>query len=216
MGGIGDVLDPAGVFHDPDVSSEGGRALNTIFDPLDLFGNRAEATQEEMGDIIMQAAREAFESAEGRYEDIKRLQEPFLEYGEEGLEQEYPQEFSERYERDLQEGSNALNRSLAARGLSKSSYAGEQLSDLGLGLTEQELARQHQNKLNKLKIGQMAAGTAGRGGAQFAGSTGDIAAQKGAGIQNAMNAFGNQRAASMQGAGNLFQNLGMWLDDGGA
>jgi len=215
MGGdlsAGDVLDPAGVVTDQDTtSSKKHRMLSTIADPLDIFGERAEDTKEEVSDIINRAAQEAFESAEERYGQIKKLQKPFVEYGKQATEKDVTKPYSQQYQETLEEQGGALNRSLAARGLYDSSYAGEQLSNLALGAAQEEIARQHEDRLNKLKIGQMAAGTAGRGGAQFAGSAGKIGSQKGQGIQNAFQGFGAQRKASLASTGNMAQNFGKMM-----
>ncbi len=189
------------------------RSWSTFFDPLDIAGTRAKDTQDEMQDIIEASAREALASAKGRYAKVEALQRPFVQYGEEALQDTELKPFSQQYFRDLREGGRSINKGLAAKGMSESSFAGENLIDFGLDMANREIATQHQNRLQKMRIGQYASGMTGQAGQQLGSSAVNLAGGHAAGVEEGYNAFGAQRRASLQSAGNAMQSFGSYMDN---
>ncbi len=193
--------------------SKSSRANVTMWDPMDLSGKRAEYTQDTIMDTIARAADEALMSAKKRYKKITALQQPFINYGRKALKDDSIKPFSQQFHRNVEEGGRSINRQMAARGMTESTVSGEQLTDMALSEATNEIARQHQNRMDKMKIGQYATTMLGQAGQQLGQSALNIGQAQGAGIESSFNAYGAQRAASMRSFGNAAQNIGNYYDN---
>lgn len=187
-----------------------GQVGSILGDPMDLFGNRAKysaeqvrKTQEEAFNLQQQAQRDA-------YLKSVQQQQPYYDAGVNALSQlstpgEIP--LSAQYGRDMEQGSRALNRSLAASGQFRSSNAYDKFGQFYNQLSGQEAGRQYNNALAPIKIAQDAMG-AQQGAADTYGA-GMSSAYNNRGNQLAQNAlnYGQQRADAYGTAGNAFNSM---------
>lgn len=163
-----------------------GDTANWITDPLDMFGTRAKAAQDQ-ADAILRGSLDAQAQAQmDAYRKQVGLQQPYYDAGVNALSQlstpgTIP--LSAQYNRDLEQGSRALNRSLAASGQFRSSNAYDKFGQFYNQLSGQEAGRQYNNALAPIKIAQDAMG-----------SMGGAADTYGAGMSNAYNNYGQQGA----------------------
>lgn len=183
----------------------GGTKAGAWFDPIDLLGYQADDAKrkaKEAQDASLSAQERAQKDA---YERQIMQQQPYYDAGVNALAQlstpgTIP--LSAQYGRDLEQGSRALNRSLAASGQFRSSNAYDKFGQFYNQLSGEEMGRQYNNALAPIKIAQDAMGA--MGGAADTYGAGMTSAYNNYGNQNAQNAllYGQRRADSYTNAAN--------------
>lgn len=201
--GVSGVIGPAGqaMMAKEFAGTKGG----AFFDPMDLLGYQADEAKrkaKEAQDAALSAQERAQKDA---YERQILQQKPYYDAGVNALAQlstpgTIP--LSAQYDRDLEQGSRALNRSLAASGQFRSSNAYDKFGQFYNQLSGQEAGRQYNNALAPVKIAQDAMGA--MGGASDTYGAGMTSAYNNYGQQNAQNAllYGQRRADSYTNAAN--------------
>lgn len=176
-------------------------------DPLDVFGRKKRSDELEREKIydMQRAGLSAQEIAQRTaYERSVALQQPYYDAGVNALSQlntpgTIP--LSDQYNRDLEQGSRALNRSLAASGQFRSSNAYDKFGQFYNQLSGQEAGRQYNNALAPIKIAQDSMGAMGGAadtyGAGMAGAYNNYGANM---AQNAL-AYGQRRADQYNNVG---------------
>jgi hypothetical protein len=171
-----------------------------------------------------------------QYEDQKKMFMPFYKTGTGALEDYqkmlhggYEMEESPAAQYQLQQGTKAMNRALAARGLSGSGNAVNRLTELNSSIAASDWSNQYNRLLDAIKIGTGAASSAGQAGQNYANAVSNTANNLGNIYQNNANTLGSiyQNAATginnaMNSAGNNAMGLvstgiksGWWGDGGG-
>lgn len=182
-----------------------GTKAGAFFDPMDLMGYQADEVKrkaKEAQDAALSAQERAQKDA---YERQIMQQKPYYDAGVNALNQlstpgTIP--LSDQYNRDMEQGSRAINRSLAASGQFRSSNAYDKFGDFYNQLSGEEMGRQYNNALAPIKIAQDAMGA--MGGAADTYGAGMTSAYNNYGNQNAQNAllYGQRRADSYTNAAN--------------
>lgn len=173
----------------------GTNVFSYLTDPLDLWGYRAGEARDEVSAIQDQELQAQINAQRDAYNQMVAQQKPYYDAGVNALNQlstpgTIP--LSQQYRRDLEQGSRALNRSLAASGQFRSSNAYDKFGQFYNQLGGEEMGRQYNNALAPIKIGQQAMGATSQAADNF-----------GAGMSGAYNNYGNQMA---QNALNYGQN----------
>lgn len=201
--GLGGVIGPAG--QALMAKEYAGTSAGAWFDPMDLLGFRADATQDEIARLQNMALSEQEVAQRDAYLQSLAQQKPYYDAGVNALEQlNTPGVIppSQQYLADLEQGNRALNRSLAASGQFRSSNAYDTLGRFQNQLSGQEAGRRYNNALAPIKIAQDAMGSMGRAsdtyGAGMANAYGNYGNQS---AQNAL-AYGQSRADAYRTAGN--------------
>lgn len=192
------------------LGSTTGQIGSILGDPLDLFGKRAGYAAKQAANAQEQAFNEQQRAQRDAYLRQVQQQQPYYDAGVNALAQlntpgTIP--LSEQYGRDLEQGSRALNRSLAASGQFRSSNAYDKFGDFYNQLSGEEMGRQYNNALAPIKLAQDAMGA--MGGAADTYGAGMSSAYNNRGNQLAQNAlnYGQQRQDSFQNAGNAFNSM---------
>lgn len=189
------------------------RQTNWLSDPMDLFGHRARATRDriaEINELTLNAQNKAQRDA---YLRQVALQQPYYDAGVRALSQlENPGEipFSEQYQNDLQKGTRALNRSLAASGKFNSSDADEKLGSFFNQLSGEEMGRRYNSALMPIQIAQNAMGSSNRAAQGYgAGMSGAYQNFGQNAAQNAM-AYGQNRADAYNTMGQSLNSMAQY------
>lgn len=156
-----------------------------------------------------------------QYDDqIKRFK-PFYETGTGALEDYnkmlhggYDMQESPAAQYQLQQGTKAMNRSLAARGLSGSGNAVNRLTELNSSIAASDWSNQYNRLLDAIKIGTGAASSAGQAGQNYANAATNTANNLGNIYQNnanTLNSIYSNAANSINGAMNTAGQNAMGL-----
>lgn len=156
-----------------------------------------------------------------QYNDqVKRFQ-PFYETGTGALEDYnkmllggYEMEESPAAKYQREQATKAMNRAMAARGLSGSGNAVNRLTELNSAIAAQDWSNQYNRLIDAIKIGQGAAGSAGQAGQNYANAASQTAANLGniyTNNANALNSIYSNAANSINNAANSAGNNAMGL-----
>lgn len=191
----------------------GNKTMSTILDPMDLFGYRAGATRDKVAEQQRAALAIQLNEQRSAYDAAVAQQKPYYDAGVNALNQlstpgDIP--LSAQYNRDMEQGSRALNRSLAASGQFRSSRAGNEFGNFYNQLSGAEASRRYNDALDPIKIAQSAMmGMNGASDTFGAGSAGAINNFSGQMANNAL-LYGQQRADAFntfgQSANNALQS----------
>lgn len=177
-----------------------GRFTSFVGDPMDLYGERADFTQQQKDAIAKSTADQAIAALGEQYAITGGLQKPFLDLGATGLGQMGQYSKGQNFDTMLNEGARQLRGSANASGLGNSSAAGRNLSGFVNNLTQEDMDRQYQQNLRNIQIGQNAVGTMGQAasglGSDVSGIYGNWGQQS---MQNALG-YGQQRQDSFNNA----------------
>lgn len=156
-----------------------------------------------------------------QYEDQKKMFMPFYETGtgavedyQKMLQGGYDMQESPAAQYQLQQGTKAMNRALAARGLSGSGNAVNRLTELNSSIAASDWSNQYNRLLDAIKIGTGAASSAGQAGQNYANAVSNTANNLGNIYQNeaqSLNSIYSNAANSINGAMNSAGNDAMGL-----
>lgn len=209
--GLRKILDPGSIIFD-EIGGDAEEWYDRIADPMDLFGEQAKGSRNTIDKILRGATDEGLAAARESYNLAKGYQQPYLDYSLASLSSLYePQGPSLQYQRDLDRGTRAIDQGLAARGLRNSSFGQQQYADFLVDLGQEETRRQWGNRLNDVKIGTGAADSIGGAAGNFGSAGSSLYSNLGQGLNSLASMYGQQRAASYQGAGNAIGNLGAFF-----
>lgn len=164
-------------------------------------GKASKAASQQSAAVAMLALMEQ----QRQYEDQKARFQPFYETGTGALEDYnkmlhggYDMQESPAAQYQLQQGTKAMNRSLAARGLSGSGNAVNRLTELNSSIAASDWSNQYNRLLDGIKIGTGAAASAGQAGQNYANAMSNTASNLGNMYQNQANSLNSiyQNAAS--------------------
>jgi hypothetical protein len=184
-----------------------------MLDPLDLFGGQARGTQEEISNIMRGSAQAGIDSQRAMMDQVNALYEPYRSASLDRLPDyqsmttggQMDINASPMYQYETEQGTRAINRQMAARGLFDSTARGSALSDFLLQAGQNEAGRQYGRQLDTQQMGTdaiHAIGGAGRtAGANVSSTYGNL----GQGLNANMQMYGQNRQNAMnQGAGALY------------
>jgi hypothetical protein len=156
-------------------------------------------------------------------EDVSRYQ-PFYQQGVNSLEDYakmlkggYNMKESPAAQYELQQGTKAMNRQLAGRGMLGGGTAANRLTELSSGVAARDWQNSYSRLLDSLKLGTGAASSMGQSGANYgnqagntANSLGQIYGNQGNNTQSIYQNFSNQMSNMGAGVGSYFaRNTGM-------
>jgi len=144
------------------LGSSWGNALSIGTDPMDLFGNRARYTANQVSDIERNSAANAIAAQNANIDRTKGLYQPFVDAGSQPLADlvgaftggEFNFTPSQAYNTGMEEQSRALRRSAAARGVLDTSGTQARLADLVNALSGQEVQNQIDMRLQPIRTAQ--------------------------------------------------------------
>jgi len=172
-----------------------------------------------------------------QYDEQKKMFMPYYETGTGALEDYqkmlqggYDMKESPAAQYQLEKSTKAMNRAMAARGLSGSGNAVNRLTELNSSIAASDWSNQYNRLLDAIKIGTGAASSAGQAGQNYANAVSNTANNLGNIYQNNANTLGSiyQNAATginnaMNSAGNNAMGLvstgiksGWWGEGAGA
>lgn len=201
----------------------GDETESFLADPLDLFGERAEETRSEVSGIMERSTAAGIEETERQRQRIYELYQP---YYESAVESALPQlqalaeggqvdfEPSRLYEYSKERGERNIRRMQAAKGQLKSSATEEKISDLRLGLADEEIERLYQGQLSRIQLGAGAADAVGAASRSLGGTAAGLYSNLGAGMQSAYQSYGSARESAYQGLASSLRGLSQYMEAG--
>ena len=194
-----------------------------LADPMDLFGVRAEQTQEQISGILEQSTQEGIASQEAMREQIRQMYEPWynsavnsalpqLQAMATGGELDYQP--SKLYEYQKKIGERNINRSMASRGLAESSAKEQSMSDLRLGLAEEEMDRLYSGELSRLQLGSGAADAVSAASRSLGGNVAGLYTGLGGGLNAAQQQYGDARQSAYQGLSSSLSGMANYMEQG--
>jgi hypothetical protein len=145
------------------------------------------------------------------YDDSVGRQEPFYQQGISSLE-DYAKMLKGGYDMkqspaamyELQQGTKAMNRQLAGRGMLGGGTAANRLTELSQGVAARDWQNSYSRLLDSLKLGTGASAAMGQSGGVY----GNQAGQNAANLGNIYTNQGNNMASIYQNVGNSITNAG--------
>ena len=219
---IGDIFRGANALGGDPISSFlasgllGDKATNWLADPMDLAGERAEQTQEEVSDILSGNTRAGITQQEQQMGLLDKLQGPFrdaaLNSAMPNLQSlafggEIDYQPSKLFELQSKVGQRGIRRRLAAQGKLDSSQRFEEEGALLQGLAAEDLQRFEQGQLAQLQTGLDSTEALNAAGQTLGGNISNLRSNLGAGLSQASSDYGAQRQSSFQGAANTVGSL---------
>lgn len=177
--------------------------------------NTAADAQSYAADKALQGQREALAQQKEIYNNQRADFAPYKGIGERGVQDytklmngEYDMKQSPAAQYQLTQGTKALNRSLAARGLSGSGNAAQRLTELNSNIAASDWANQYSRITDALKIGQGAASSVANAGSQMANNYGQSANAQAGIYGNMGNNMANIAMQQGQNQASLYSGLG--------
>lgn len=201
------------------IEGEQGLLGQTIADPLDLFGVRAEQTQQQISDLLRGSAEKGIALQERQLERIEDLNKPFMKTA---LNRALPTlssfarggdvrfKPSQLFEQQLETGERGILRQQAGRGGIKSSRTSERLSDLVSGLIAEDVGRFEQGNLALLQQGIGSEQALTQAGRTLGGNVQGLYSNLGQGLNVAQQQKGASQAAALQGVGNALSSVSIY------
>lgn len=193
-----------------------GETGQTIADPLDLFGFRAQASLEEQYGIAEESAAAGITSME---EQAARLEELYAPYYNQAVTGALPQlqsmimggdvdyTPSKLYEYQKDVGTRNIKRQQAAKGQLGSSGTEAKLANLYSDLASEESERAYGGYLSQLQLGSGAAGAVESASTSTAGNVGSLFSNLGAQQQAIYSNYGDARQSAYQGLSNTLSGI---------
>lgn len=220
--GVATGLDPAGVLTGTGLAGgEFGEIGQMIADPLDLFGHRAEETRGEVGRLLTESAESGIKAQEEQRQKIKEMYAPFYDSAVEGglpqlqalaMGGEVDYTPSRLYEYSKERGERNIRRTQAAKGQLKSSATEERLSDLRLGLAEEETERLYSGQLSRVQLGAGAGDAVGAASRTLGGNVAGLYTGLGSGMRLTEQAYGEARQSAFQGLSSSLMGMAKYME----
>lgn len=219
---VENIFNPAGMAgsaifgHSPSESSN--PLISTIADPMDLFGNRAEQSQDKINEQLKASATASMQELQDTYDKIKGLYAPLENAGRQGLTQLNEKGFqpSATYQQNLATGERDLGRKLRAMGRYNSTYGSRQMGDFYTRSAQEEADRQYAPTLSLLQTGSGAVNAVTGAGTNFGAATDRTLANLGQGLFSSAQNYGQQRQNSMNNASNTLGSMAQYFNTQGA
>lgn len=200
-----------------------GSLMQQFLDPMDLFGVQAEQTREEVSGILEASTQAGIESQEAMRERIKQMYEPWYQGAvTDALPQlgamttggELDYEPSKLYKYQKKIGERNVNRSMASKGLFESSASQQKMSDLRLGLAEEEMDRLYSGELSRVQLGSGAADAVSAASRSLGGNVAGLYTGLGGGLNAANQQYGQARQSAYQGLANSLSGMSTYMEQG--
>lgn len=179
-----------------------GDAVSFLGDPLDLYGGKSGAAADRALQAQKDAANQSNATLRYMYDTQRADSAPWREAGTAALGQLQDNKFMDNWQQDdpgyqfrMDEGSKAINSSLAARGLSNSGSALKSLTKYGQDYSSNEYNNAYSRQYNRLS------GLAGIGNSSNQ-ALGNQTGQFGTQLSNNQSQLGNAIAANQIGQSN--------------
>lgn len=227
-GSVGDILggfglNPSGQFDILSGDSIFGEFGQFLSDPMDLFGVRAGQTREQISGILESSTAEGIKAQEEQRERIREMYEPWyqsaiteslpqLQAMASGGEIDYTP--SKLYEYQKKTGERNIKRTMAAKGLSESSASKEKLSDLRLGLADEEMERLYSGELSNVQLGSGAADAVSAASRSLGGNVGSLYTGLGGSLNLASQRYGDARQSAYQGLASSLSGMAQYMEQG--
>jgi hypothetical protein len=221
LGALG--VNPAGQLGILEGDSIFGEAGQFLADPMDLFGVRSGQTQEEVSGILEASTQAGIDAQEEMRERIRQMYEPWYQSAvSDALPQlgamatggEIDYTPSKLYEYQKKTGERNIKRGMAARGLSESSAAEKNLSDLRLGLAEEEMDRLYAGELSRVQLGSGAADAVSAASRSLGGNVAGLYTGLGGGLNISQQQYGEARQSAYQGLASSLSGMATYMEQG--
>jgi len=216
---IGATLDPA-VLIGAGLSGDLGESGSFIADPLDLFGEQAEANQEALNELLQYSAQQGIAQQEMMDDEARAAFKPYYDQGVAAagkLSALYTGEGdsgytpSALYEYQKEKGLEGITAQQSKMGLRESSATAEREAGLVGGLAAEDVERYAGGLLSQVQMGSGSAQAMSQAGQVASGNIGALYSALGSGLNATSQAYGQARQASFQTAGNTVSNLGGFM-----
>lgn len=172
-------------------------------------------SSKEAAKLAAEAVFRAVDESKRQYEDQKARFMPFYETGtgalgdyQKMLHGGYDMQESPAAQYQLTQGTKAMNRALASRGLSGSGNAVNRLTELNSSIAATDWNNQYNRLLDAIKIGTGAASSAGQAGQSYANALTNASGNLGNIYQNQANQLNSIYSNAANGLSQISQNAG--------
>lgn len=196
------------------VYTGGNSGISQFADPMDIFGNRAGMTADEIADQQQAASNASMSELQSTYDRIQQLYQPMEDAGAQGLAQLNSQKFtpSATYAASLAAGERDLGRKLRAMGRFKSTYGSRQMGDFYTRAAQEEADRQYAPALDLVQLGSGAVNAISGAGNNFGTASGSVLGNLATGAVDNAQQYGQARQASMNSLSSLFSGAAQYAN----